>query len=279
MKSRFARMTILGFKQLQDPYYQGFAAQMSFYIMLSLVPTLIVLSRLLGLLDISIDIINEWIVKYVSPSMADTLRGLLKNRPATTSNIVMIITALWAASRAQFSMMRIANYTYSGGKTTGNFWRERFRSFRTMAMTVFTLAFVIIIPVYGEAILKLVFGKIIVGSVIDSLWTFLRWPLAGTLYFLMVSYNYYVLPNEKLSFREIVPGSIFGAIGMLVVTIVYSNYADYTVNYDIIYGSLANIAALLMWFYFLAWVLCLGILFNKVWRDTRDGDGACGYLS
>ena len=95
----------------------------------------------------------------------------------------------------------------------------------------------------------------------------------------MVSYNYYVLPNEKLSFREIVPGSIFGAIGMLVVTIVYSNYADYTVNYDIIYGSLANIAALLMWFYFLAWVLCLGILFNKVWRDTRDGDGACGYLS
>ncbi|MGC2872567.1 YihY/virulence factor BrkB family protein [Ihubacter sp. rT4E-8] len=279
MKSRFARMTILGFKQLQDPYYQGFAAQMSFYIMLSLVPTLIVLSRLLGLLDISIDIINEWIVKYVSPSMADTLRGLLKNRPATTSNIVMIITALWAASRAQFSMMRIANYTYSGGKTTGNFWRERFRSFRTMAMTVFTLAFVIIIPVYGEAILKLVFGKIIVGSVIDSLWTFLRWPLAGTLYFLMVSYNYYVLPNEKLSFREIVPGSIFGAIGMLVVTIVYSNYADYTANYDIIYGSLANIAALLMWFYFLAWVLCLGILFNKVWRDTRDGDGACGYLS
>lgn len=271
MKSRFGRMFVLGFKQMQDPYYQGFAAQMSFYIMLSLVPTFIVLSSLLGLLDISTDFINDWIGQYVAPAMAKTLQGLLRYRSATTSNVVMIIMALWAASRAQFSMMRIANYTYSGGRTTGNFFKERFRSLRTMAMTMFTLAFVIVIPVYGEMILKLVFGKIIEGSLIDGLWTLLRWPLAGTLYFLMVSYNYYVLPTERMGFREIVPGSIFGAIGMLVVTIVYSNYANYTVNYDIIYGSLASIVALLMWFYFLSWALCLGILFNKVWKDTKGG--------
>ena len=271
MKSRFGRMFVLGFKQMQDPYYQGFAAQMSFYIMLSLVPTFIVLSSLLGFLDVSADIINDWIGKYVAPAMAETLQGLLKYRSATTSNIVMIVMALWAASRAQFSMMRIANYTYSGGRTTGNFFRERLRSLRTMAMTVFTLAFVILIPVYGEMILKLMFGKIIEGSLIDGLWTLLRWPLAGALYFLMVSYNYYVLPVDRMNFREIIPGSLFGAIGMLVVTIVYSVYVNYTVNYDIIYGSLASIVALLMWFYFLSWVMCLGILFNKVWKDTKGG--------
>ena len=59
---------------------------------------------------------------------------------------------------------------------------------------------------------------------------------------------------------------------MLVVTIVYSVYANYTVNYDIIYGSLASMVALLFWFYFLSWVLCLGIVFNKVWKDT-GGEG------
>ncbi len=46
--------------------------------------------------------------------------------------------------------------------------------------------------------------------------------------------------NEKLKFREIVPGSIFGAIGMLVVTIIYSIYAENLANYNIIYGSLAS---------------------------------------
>ena len=70
-------MILLGIKQFSDPYYQGFAAQMSFYIMLSLVPTIIVLSQLLGILDISLDFLDEWIGEYVAPGMGDTLRGLL----------------------------------------------------------------------------------------------------------------------------------------------------------------------------------------------------------
>ncbi len=199
-------MILLGIKQFSDPYYQGFAAQMSFYIMLSLVPTIIVLSQLLGILDISLDFLDEWIGEYVAPGMGDTLRGLLNYKPATTANIVLVIMALWASSRAQFSMMRITNYTYSDGRTTGSFWGERFRAVKTMALTVFTLAFVAIILVYGKLILQLFLGKLVEGTIIDTLWTWLRWPLAWVLYFLMVSYNYYVLPSEKLPFREILPG-------------------------------------------------------------------------
>ncbi len=262
-------MCLLGVKQMRDPYYQGFAAQISFYLVLSLVPTLLVLSQLLGLLDISLDFINEWIDNYVAPNMASILKGLVENSPAFTTNIVLIVMALWAASRAQFSIMRIANYTYTSGKTTGGFWRERIRSMKTMALTLFTFAFVAIIFVYGKMILMLIFGNIIEGTVINTLWIYLRWPLAGGLYFLMVSYNYYVLPYDKLSFREVMPGSIFGSVGMLVVTIVYSTYVNYSVNYDIIYGSLASFVALLFWFYFLSWALCLGIVVNKVWKETK----------
>lgn len=270
-QKRFTKMILLGIKQFSDPYYQGFAAQLSFFIMLSLVPTLVVLSQLLGVLNIPLSIIDQWVSKYVAADMADMIGQMLDYRPRTTSNIIMIIMALWAASRAQFSMMRIANYTYTEGRTTGSWWRERLRSLKTMALTLFTFAFVAIILVYGKILLQLVFGEIIEGSMIDTLWTYLRWPVAGLLYFLMVSYNYYVLPNDKLKFREIVPGSVFGSVGMLIVTIVYSAYVSNAVSYDIIYGSLASIVALMFWFYFLAWALCLGILFNKVWKDTGTG--------
>ena len=271
MKSRLLQMVLLGIKQFRDPYYQGFAAQMSFYIVLSLVPTLIVLTQILGLLEISLDILVEWIDLYVAPKMADTLLGVITDRPmgAATSNIIMVLMALWASSRAQFSLMRIANYTYSSGQTTGGFFRERFRSIKTMALTLFTIAFVVIILVYGRVILMLVMGPLVEDSIINTLWTWMRWPLAGVLYFLLVSYVYYVLPYEKLGYKEILPGSCFGAVGMLVVTICYSAYANYAVNYDIIYGSLASIVALMFWFYFLSWALGLGIVFNKVWRDTK----------
>ena len=103
----------------------------------------------------------------------------------------------------------------------------------------------------------------------DILWTGLRWPVTATMYFLMVSYIYYILPFEKLEYRELLPGSLFASIGMLAVTILYSAYTGFVVSYDILYGSLSSVVALMMWFYFISWVLCLGILFNKVWKDTK----------
>jgi len=273
MRTRFKRMIILGIKQFSDPYYQGFAAQIAFFIMLSLVPTIIVISQLLGILHASLNFLNEWIDKYVSSGMAGTLKSVLGQNTTAGgnigNNIVLIVMALWAASRAQFSMMRIANYTYSGGRTTGNFWKERFRSIRTMLLTIFTYAFVIIVLLFGDKIMIVVFGRIVEDSMIIKLWAYFRWPLAAVLYFLVVLYNYYVLPIERMSLKDIVPGSLFGAAGMVIVTFFYSVYTNYIVNYSLIYGSLSSIVALLFWFYFLAWALALGILFNKVWKDTR----------
>lgn len=83
-----------------------------------------------------------------------------------------------------------------------------------------------------------------------------------TLYFLMVSFNYYILPLERVKFRRILPGSILASVGMLIVTGGFSVYIENIANYDIVYGSLASIVALLFWFYLLSWTLGLGIIFN-----------------
>ncbi|MCI5722349.1 MAG: YihY/virulence factor BrkB family protein [Firmicutes bacterium] len=273
MTDRVIRMVSLGIRQFSDPYYQGFAAQLSFYIMLSLVPTVIMLSQILGIMDISLEFLAKWVDMYIAPSMAGTVKQLLRYKPAVTSNIVMIVMAIWAASRAQFSLMRIANYTYTDGRTTGQFFRERIRAVKTMAIMLFTIAFVIIILIHGPHILKLIFGKLFEGSMFDLLWTALRWPVMAIMYFLMVSYVYYVLPYEKLHYNELIPGSLFASVGMLVVTAVYSLYTTLAVNNDILYGSLSSIVVLMMWFYFISWVLCLGILVNKVWKDTREIQG------
>jgi membrane protein len=265
-------MVVLGFRQFGDPYYQGFAAQIAFFIMLSLVPTIIVISQMLGLLHASLSFLNDWIDKYVSSGMGETLKSVLGRQSfagTVGNNIVFIIMALWAASRAQFSLMRIANYTYSGGRTTGNFWKERFRSIRTMLLSILTYAFVIVILIYGKQIMIVVFGRIVEDSLIITLWTYFRWPLAAVLYFLVVLYLYYVLPIERMNVKDIVPGSMLGAAGMVLITFFYSIYTNYIVNYSLIYGSLSSIVALMFWFYFLAWALVLGILFNKVWKDTR----------
>ena len=69
MTDRVIRMVSLGIRQFSDPYYQGFAAQLSFYIMLSLVPTVIMLSQILGIMDISLEFLAKWVDMYIAPSI------------------------------------------------------------------------------------------------------------------------------------------------------------------------------------------------------------------
>ena len=273
MKQRLLQMVILGIRQFRDPYYQGFAAQISFYLMLSLVPILILLTQVLGYFDLSLETVLLWVEDYTGSEISGMLSSLTEFSSAGAAiNIVNIAVALWAASRAQFAIMRISNYTFTDGKSTGKgYWRERFRAVWTMAILLLTLVFSVLILAYGGLIVDACMQFLpFDGQYLLKLFTLLRWVPAAILYFLVVCYIYYILPTEKIHFRKILPGSLFACIGMLVVTLIYSKYVNNMANYDILYGTLSSIVAILFWFYFLAWVLCLGILINKVMDDTAD---------
>nr|WP_315024677.1 YihY/virulence factor BrkB family protein [uncultured Aminipila sp.] len=273
-KKRLIQMITLGIKQIRDPYYQGFAAKLAFYFLMSIVPTIIVLSQLLGVFSISLGALSDLIQKYVAKDAANVVLKLISYQSTKTMNFVFVAITLWAASRAEYALMHIANFTLTGGKSTGNgYWRERIRAIKTMALTLFTLAFGLIILVYGEIIIDIIAATLMttigINYKVNMFWLVLRWPVTMALYFMMVSYSYYILPSQKLKFSQIMPGSIFASVGMLVVTLGFKIYTEYISNYDILYGSMAAIVAVMMWFYFLAWALVVGILCNKVWADTK----------
>ena len=273
MKQRILQMVILGVRQFRDPYYQGFAAQISFYLLLSLVPILMLLTQILGYFDLSLETVLGWLEEYTGSEITGMMSSLTEFSSAGAAvNIVFIVVALWASSRAMFAIMRISNYTFTGGKSTGKgYFRERFRALWTMGIILITLVFSVLILAYGGLIVE-AFMKILPldGQYLLKLFTLLRWVPAAALYFLMVCFIYFVMPTEKIKFRKILPGGLFACIGMMLVTLLYSKYINNMANYDILYGTLSSIVAILFWFYFLAWVLCLGILINKVLDDTSD---------
>ncbi len=270
---RIRKMIILGIQQFQDPYYQGVAAQLAFFMFLSILPTFILLSQVLGFFSLSLSSIEQWVDINVTGAGADTLRRMLNYSPSGMNSFFLAVTALWAASRVQFAMIRVTNYTLTDGVTTGEgYVKDRLRSLKTILMTIFTVAFSLIVVVYGPIILNLVLGKVLGAKITEAAWMALRWPLAAALYFLMISYNYYVLPSIRVRYRDIVPGSVFASVGFLAVTFVYNIYTTRSVNYDILYGSFSNIVVLMFWFWFIAWVMCLGVTINRVWWATRKYD-------
>lgn len=266
-------MIILGIQQFQDPYYQGVAAQLAFFMFLSILPTFILLSQVLGFFSLSLSNIEQWVDINVTGAGVDTIRRMLNYSPSGINSFFLAVTALWAASRVQFAMIRVTNYTLTDGTMTGEgYVKDRLRSLKTILMTIFTVAFSLIVVVYGPIILNLVLGKVLGAKITEAAWMALRWPLAAALYFLMISYNYYVLPSIRVRYRDIVPGSVFASVGFLAVTFVYNIYTTRSVNYDILYGSFSNIVVLMFWFWFIAWVMCLGVTINRVWWATRKYD-------
>ncbi|MBR0455215.1 MAG: YihY/virulence factor BrkB family protein [Clostridia bacterium] len=269
--NRFKRMFIVGFQQIQDPYYHGFAAQISFYLMLSVVPILILIIQLLGLIGISMETALNVVEQYTGNRISNVLSIIFEFSSIGFGNIIFLIIALWAGSRASFAISRIANYTMTEGRNTGkNYFIERARAIVTMLLTMISLVVAIVILCYGKIILigALTALRIDDTSFVDSFWLWLRWPLAFVLYFFIIGYNFYILPTVRKPFKTVIPGALFASIGMLIVSWVYTFYTSSLVNYDIMYGALSSVVALMIWFLLLSWVLILGLMCNKVVEDT-----------
>ncbi len=271
---RFLNMTLMIIKRMTDPYYQGVAAELAFFFLLSMVPIAIILGEVMGVFSISMSVIRDLLSQYVSPDIYENLSTYLTYTPSGAMSAMFIVFALWAASKAQYSMMRISNYSFTGHPSGGRSWfRERIRAIKTILITLFTLVFSLLILVYGKIIISIFTAYVNqilnLDFTFDNVWFVLRWPVAMALYFLMISYNYYVLPSEKIRFRKILPGSILASGGMLLATWIYSYYAAIFANYDLLYGSLAAIVALLFWFYILGYILVIGIQVNVVWEETK----------
>lgn len=271
-RQRMFKMFLLGFKQMRDPYYQGFAAQVAFYLILSIVPILLLLTQVLGLFNFTIERAMHVFELYTGKSVAGWLQEMFSYRYIGFGNIVFIVIALWAGSRASFAIMRITNYTLTEGQSTGrNYFIERIRAIETIMITILTITFSLLILAYGKVILEIVIDLFRISNseqYVDSIWLWLRWVLGFALYFLMVSFNYYIMPTEKIKFKKVIPGSIFASVGMMLVTAVYAKYTSTMADYDLLYGALSSVVGVMVWFYLLAWVLCLGVMCNKVWDET-----------
>ena len=91
-KSRFRKMVSLGFQQLNDPYYQGMAAQIAFYLMLSLVPMVLLISQILGaVLGTTLDDAIGWILENAEGTLGTTLKNLLTYKSGGFTNIIYVL--------------------------------------------------------------------------------------------------------------------------------------------------------------------------------------------
>ena len=248
-------------RQFDDQYYAGFAAQIAYFFFMSSVPMLIVLTQVLGIFDVSMDFIKEWLELHLSTEMGSFLERLFSASSTAATNVMMILLALWASSSLAFSLSRLTTYTISYGKYRFNFFTERLKAIPIAAASILVVALTLVVYVYGELIAL----RILQNQTLVTLIGKLRTPLLGIMFFIVILANYYLLPRIRVPLGAVLPGAVVATIGIMIVTWFYSYYISRAVNYNLLYGAFANIVAMMLWFYLISWVLCIGMMFNKSW--------------
>lgn len=259
--TNFKKICFHLWRQFDDPYYAGFAAQIAYFFLMSAVPMLIVVTQVLGLFDVSMDFIREWLELHLSTEMSAVLKNIFSASSTAVTDFFMIVLALWSSSSLAFSLSRLTTYTLSYGKYRYNFLNERIKAIPMALTTIFVVAIGMIVYVYGELIAQRIFQNEVVTNIIGHS----RTPIMGLVFFLMILSSYYVLPRIRVPLMAVMPGAVVATIGILIVTWMYSLYISRAANYNILYGAFSNIVAMMLWFYLISWVLCIGMMFNKSW--------------
>lgn len=235
-----------------------YAANASFFILLSVLPILILLLSLISaspLTEIDLMTLAERLIPNTFlPLFQYLIQTIEKAQPAALLSFTTV-TLLWAASRGTLGLMNGLNAIYHVEEHR-NYILRRIISLGHTLLLAIGLVLMLVLYIFSDSLLS-VFTRL--G--IDRLGLFplvlsLRHVFSMALLVLFFTMLFSILPNRRIPVRFAMPGAIFSAAGWLLFSFGFSYYVRYFSNYTTLYGSLGMMLLAMLWLY-----LCMNILF------------------
>lgn len=247
------------------------AAQCAYYFMLSMFPFLIFLISMVGFLPISSDDVLR-VLSTIAPESAftvvkDNIHQLLGVKRTGLLSFSILFTIISAQSGID-SLIHALNYAY-GIRTERSFIKAKFISFVLMLGMVLGIFTALLFNVLGPKIGELARHYLAIPQVYVMLWDPARVLVTLIILNIVFLCLYVVAPNQKVSFLEVLPGSLFAYFGWHYISLAFAYYVSNFNNFSAMYGSLGAIIALMVWFYLSAVILIIGGQMNAVLKLIR----------
>jgi len=248
------------------------ASQLAYYLVLSFFPFMLFLMTLIGFSKLSSNEILEGLSVMLPKSILEltqsTIREVFDKQYKGLLGI-SILLMIWTASSAFKAVIKSINKAY-------NFNEDR--SFIKISiismMGILALASIIML-----VLAMLVFGNVI-GNYINNtdslykiviiLWNIFRYVFIFIVMLFIFVAIYMVSPAKKLTWKEVIPGSIFSTLGWGLVSLGFSFYIDNFNNYSRFYGSLGAVFILMTWLFLISIIFILGVEINYVTVQVKD---------
>ena len=248
------------------------AAEIAYYMVMALFPVIICMYDLLALILRDPTAVLRIVETLVLPRETQALVSEFLNYVSGNTSQVMFIAALFvmitSASAAFRAMAAIV------GEIHGD---KRFGIVRnTVVSIIFSVTFLLVLYL---CILLMLTGKHFLlwldalmprVSIVWS-WTWLRFLVLFAILLMMILVLYRLTTPRRTSHR-VLPGALFSAVGIVVMSILLSWLIGSSAKYSLVYGSLASVVILLFWFQVFGLLLILGVVLNHALEVTAPPD-------
>jgi membrane protein len=264
------------------------AAGLTYYAMMSLVPSLLVAVSLLGLLgneSLVTDAVAYAREKGAPAEATDALRALLSQTVRNAGGAVSVALvlglaiALLGASGAFGAAGRALNDVH-GVQETRKFVVHKLADLG-FTVIVIALAIVALVSVFlGGDLAGDLFGTIGLGDTAAGIWRFARWAAAIGAVVAIYSVVFAFAPNvDPRRVRLVTPGAVAGVLIWLVASAGFFFYVSNFGKYGATYGTFAGAVVLLLWLYISNIAFLFGAEINAVVDGSRaasDGGRRAG---
>lgn len=260
------------FENMREDHVSEFSAQCSYYTILSFIPFVILLITLIQYTNIDQQTLFDVIAKIVPSSMNEFVLGIVRevySKSIGTISISIIFT-LWSAGKGLFALMKGLHSVYNiNGEKEKSVIYLRLMSIIETVIFIVLIMLGLVLLVFGNSLKSIIqdhFGILENFNTFLQTLTELGFIFATFIVFLLL---YKFMPKHKVTFKSQLPGAIFGAIALNVISFVFSKYLYIFKGFSITYGSLTTLMLIMMWTYSCFYTLFLGAELNKVVKNKK----------
>lgn len=241
----------------------GLSAQLAYFLLLSVFPFLIFVITLLGYLPISskevLHLFNNML--HIAPEdtyemIEEIIISVFEVKRGDVLSISIIIT-LWTASNGMKAIIRALNKAYNI-KESRSFFHNRLIALLMIFAIIIAIGVALILSVFGNLIGNFLFLHFQLDLFFLRIWDITRYMISFLLLLALFALLYFIAPNKRLGWEDVYIGTIFAAIGWIIVSWIFSFYVDNFGNYSTTYGSLGAVIVLMIWLYISSAILILG---------------------
>ena len=242
------------------------AAALSYYFALSIFPSLIFFSAIVGLLREqhlvanALSLMSQLLPPDTMRVVHSVLEDVLSHHRGTLLSFSMIGT-IWAASSGFAAMIEALDTAYDASDNRP-YWKARLLAVGLAGISGSLLLVALLVMIVGPRFGAWIAARLDLSSVFAVLWPPLRWMIAISFTVLAVEFLYFLAPNVKQRFRATLPGAIFAVIAWDGLSALLSLYFRHFANFNRTYGTLGGFIALMVWLYWTSFVLLVGAEVN-----------------